>query len=462
MFDLTLDEEKIVDHIIEDISTVYPKIVICQICHPKLWKDESVRGQKKGNTSYSLCCGYGKDELPSLKEASSSYRNLYRLVNSKSKHFMKNIRRYNSMLSFTSMGDKVDSSINRGNTPYIFKLNGQNYHSIRSLLPTHGSRPKFCQLYIYDTENEISNRSTTFGGPTSDSTLTSTSYDLQIIEFLKVMLDSNNALVKSYRMVRDTLHENSCANLKLRLIGKRKQDGRTYNLPTSSEVAALTSYDLQIIEFLKVMLDSNNALVKSYRMVRDTLHENSCANLKLRLIGKRKQDGRTYNLPTSSEVAALVVGDFCDSIEKRDIVFQTSSGLLQRISELYPSYLAFQYPLLFAYGDDGYRVDILHRGITSSSNSKRPTCTMREFFAYRIQDMDQSTYISNVGQRVILPSSFTGGAHYMMQNYLDAMSLCKWFEYPDFFITFTCNPKWPELQRFLKDTPLHPEIDQIM
>ncbi|XP_052619879.1 uncharacterized protein LOC111900667 [Lactuca sativa] len=214
-------------------------------------------------------------------------------------------------------------------------------------------------------------------------------------------------------------------------------------------------------------------------MVRDTLHENPCANLKLRLIGKKEQDGRTYNLPSSSEVAALVVGDICDSIEKRDIVVQTSSGLLQRISELHPSYLALQYPLLFSYGDDGYRVDILHRGISSSTNSKRSTCTMREFFAYRIQDRDQSfslilnakrlfqqflvdgytmieserlffirnqqkilrcesyeklrnqqalgiTDISNVGQRVILPSSFTSGAHYMMQNYLDAMSLSKW------------------------------------
>ncbi|KAL7611263.1 hypothetical protein Lser_V15G13383 [Lactuca serriola] len=67
------------------------------------------------------------------------------------------------------------------------------------------------------------------------------------------------------------------------------------------------------------------------------------------------------------------------------------------------------------------------------------------------------TDISNVGQRVILHSSFTGGARYMLQNYLDAMSLCKWFGYPDFFITFTCNPKWPEIKRFLKDTSLQPE-----
>ncbi|XP_022011537.1 uncharacterized protein LOC110911246 [Helianthus annuus] len=65
--------------------------------------------------------------------------------------------------------------------------------------------------------------------------------------------------------------------------------------------------------------------------------------------------------------------------------------------------------------------------------------------------------VSTTGKRVILPSSFTGGARYMMQNYLDAMSLCKWYGYPDFFITVTCNPKWPEIKRFLKDSNLSPE-----
>ncbi|XP_022003818.1 ATP-dependent DNA helicase RRM3-like [Helianthus annuus] len=65
--------------------------------------------------------------------------------------------------------------------------------------------------------------------------------------------------------------------------------------------------------------------------------------------------------------------------------------------------------------------------------------------------------LSNTGQKVILPSSFTGGARFMQQNYLDAMALCKWFGYPDFFITITCNPKWPEISRFLKDTSIKPE-----
>lgn len=56
------------------------------------------------------------------------------------------------------MGGKIDHSINCGGAPPIFRINGQNFHSIGSLLPTEGSQPKFAQLYIHDTDNEINNR----------------------------------------------------------------------------------------------------------------------------------------------------------------------------------------------------------------------------------------------------------------------------------------------------------------
>nr|KAJ0223839.1 hypothetical protein LSAT_V11C200065090 [Lactuca sativa] len=221
-----------------------------------------------------------------------------------------------------------------------------------------------------------------------------------------------------------------------------------------------TSIDSDIIEDITVMLDSNNVLVRSYRM--------------------------------------------------RDIVVQTKTGFLQHISELHPSYLPLEYPLLIPYGDDGYSVNILYKGVSFTTNNKRAKCTMREYFSFRIQDRDHSfslilnskklfqqflvdaytmmeterlncirrqqhvlrceSYenlrnqkaqgtinISSVGQPVILPSSFTGGARYMLQNYLDAMSLCKWLGYPIFFINFMCNPKWTEIKGFLKDTSLQPE-----
>jgi len=66
------------------------------------------------------------------------------------------------MFAFTSLGGKVFSKLNNGNGPPQFILSGQNYHRIGSLLPEPGSAPKFAQLYIYDTQNEIQNRKKVF------------------------------------------------------------------------------------------------------------------------------------------------------------------------------------------------------------------------------------------------------------------------------------------------------------
>lgn len=64
------------------------------------------------------------------------------------------------MFSFTSMGGKVDRSVTNSRGPYSFRLHGENYLHMGSLLPVHGQPPKFAQLYIYDTENEVKNRIT--------------------------------------------------------------------------------------------------------------------------------------------------------------------------------------------------------------------------------------------------------------------------------------------------------------
>nr|XP_004295595.2 PREDICTED: uncharacterized protein LOC101292200 [Fragaria vesca subsp. vesca] len=55
----------------------------------------------------------------------------------------------------------------------------------------------------------------------------------------------------------------------------------------------------------------------------------------------------------------------------------------------------------------------------------------------------------NVGKRIILPSTHTGSPRYMNKHYHDAMALCRKYGPPDLFITLTCNPKWPEIERAL-------------
>jgi len=37
----------------------------------------------------------------------------------------------------------------------------------------------------------------------------------------------------------------------------------------------------------------------------------------------------------------------------------------------------------------------------------------------------------------------------MVQNFQDAMAICRWARCPYAFVIFTCNPQWPEIKRML-------------
>ena len=98
-----------------------------------------------------------------------------------------------SLFAFTSLGVKVDRSINNGTDTYVFHLNGQNYHRIGSLLPIEGEKPTFAQLYNYDTDNEIGHR--------IDAVIKKykkNDVDLDIAVGLLEMLDNCNELVKAF------------------------------------------------------------------------------------------------------------------------------------------------------------------------------------------------------------------------------------------------------------------------
>ena len=168
--------------------------------------------------------------------------------------------------------------------------------------------------------------------------------------------------------------------------------------------------------------------------------------------------------------------------------------------------MASQYPLLFPYGKDGFRLGILYSNVDGIRFDTTDSVTMREYYAYRLQereheghtlvyggrlfqqfDVDVYTCIEEIrlmwvkqnqdklrielykglkdavmrgdttptssGKRFTLPSTFTGSSRYMIENYQDAMAICRWAGYPDLFITFTCNTKWPEIDLFLSRKP---------
>ena len=96
-------------------------------------------------------------------------------------------------------------------------------------------------------------------------------------------------------------------------------------------------------------------------------------------------NGRQYNLPTSSKVVAVIVGDFNVESSNHDIIIENKSSGLQRISELHPSFMSLQYLLLFPYGEDGFMKNISYRSNGEGKVRKRGAVTMREYYAFRLQ-----------------------------------------------------------------------------
>ncbi len=104
---------------------------------------------------------------------------------------------------------------------------------------------------------------------------------------------------------------------------------------------------------------------------------------------------------TTDEVAALMVGNGFEVVDKRDVVVVQQASPFQRISELHVGYMALHYPLLFPYGEDGWHPNILLNGVVvhdanayldenhaeeSKHQIKHHNVTMTEFYSYRLQD----------------------------------------------------------------------------
>ena len=75
---------------------------------------------------------------------------------SEAKFFRENIRQYNTALAFTSLGVKIDETVNRGGGgPPTFCIHRELHHQLSSLLPQDGEHPVYAQLYIYDSREAL-------------------------------------------------------------------------------------------------------------------------------------------------------------------------------------------------------------------------------------------------------------------------------------------------------------------
>ncbi len=181
------------------------------------------------NRQFSLCCENGKVLLPNLPVTLQELEVILTSEKSSVVKFRDQIRMYNSVLAFTSLGAKVDGSVTGGPGPYSFCIQGELYHKIRSLCLAEGQRPQFAQLYIHDTKREHQNRHAVM--PSLDPTM---------LDQLLTMMYNINPYVEVFKMAKDMMvTKGAPMDLKLHLIAFRTKDARRYNVPTVNEVVAL-------------------------------------------------------------------------------------------------------------------------------------------------------------------------------------------------------------------------------
>lgn len=102
-----------------------------------------------------------------------------------------------------------------------------------SLIPKDGATPNFCQLYIYDTENEVENRMKSINVQHSNT------IEPKILEGLIKMLEENNHLIQTFRMAIDRFKNENVVDLKIVMKVSRSTSGRENHIMPSNEIAVL-------------------------------------------------------------------------------------------------------------------------------------------------------------------------------------------------------------------------------
>ncbi|GBN82441.1 hypothetical protein AVEN_156966-1 [Araneus ventricosus] len=134
------------DHWLHPKAAIGKMNVICKYCRAKKFKCETL----------AMCCSNGKIKLPSFDQPLEPLYSFISGVNLESTHFLQNIRKYNACFQMTSFG--TTTVVREEGFMPTFKIQGQIYHGIGSLLPLQDRTPQILQIYFIVEESVETNQ----------------------------------------------------------------------------------------------------------------------------------------------------------------------------------------------------------------------------------------------------------------------------------------------------------------
>ncbi|UYV72470.1 hypothetical protein LAZ67_9003273 [Cordylochernes scorpioides] len=191
---------------------------VCQFCSALRFRDEP----------FGLCCKKGRVSLPAIESPPEPIFSLLSGLHPLSKSFLLHIRRYNSIFQMTSFGAR--QVVEQGYMP-TFKVQGQVYHVIGSLLPEPDSEHKFLQIYFIDNyESQVTARCNMTANLNRD-----------LVRSLQDLLHAHNHYIQSFKANLETLPQNHADYRAIIHSDKLppEEHERRYNAPMTNEVALL-------------------------------------------------------------------------------------------------------------------------------------------------------------------------------------------------------------------------------
>jgi hypothetical protein len=330
--------------------------------------------------------------------------------------FKNNIRAYNSVFAFTSLGASIDKKLIEKKGNYCFRIHGSIYHYMGSLLPQQKEDAKFAQIYIYDTDFQTNIRSKLMP-----------SLDKKILIGLQKMFENCNPYVKLFRTIAESNKENLNDFQMIIQSDLQSNDIRRYNKPTSSDVAVIIPGDgTEAIKSRDIVIHKQNGTIKKISELNGAYDP-----LMYVLLFPYGDKGFELNIKANNSKKYVTMMEYYSyRLQFRDKDY----NILHRSGRLFQQYIVDMYAKIEQARLNYFKINQRH---------------IRAELYKGIQDVlksnDTNLKSCDVGKQIILPASFIGGPRHMHQLYQDAMSIIRAFGKPDLFITFTCNPKWSEI-----------------
>ena len=207
----------------------------CPGCGALHWLMEcsTTSGSSKSWPLFSMCCGNGDIQLPAAPPPPEQLLYFFTASTLEASRFCEKIHQYNAALTFTSLGVKVDGTVNTGGGgPPTFCVHGELHHQLGSLLPRNGERPVYAQLYIYDPRLALKHQMHCNVG-----------LNQHIMQHLQDLILENHHWATTFKNAFQVFEHTHCWDVSIQLTTNQNHDPHCFNLPTSDEVAAIIPGD---------------------------------------------------------------------------------------------------------------------------------------------------------------------------------------------------------------------------